>query len=227
MATGTPVVMVLLTGRPYAIDWALDAEPRPGAVLQAFFPGEEGAPAIAVDPRGRDHPERATAGLAPALRRVAAVLVPASDPGRPERDHEREQRTRCGRSASGSRTPRSRTPTSSVDATARTDDAFTVSVRVRNDGSRAGTDVVQLYARDVYASVTRPVAQLLGYARVALDAGQEAVVEFDVPTARLAFTSRGGERIVEPGAIRLWVGAVVRRSRDDRRGRAHRDPFTS
>ncbi len=110
-------------------------------------------------------------------------------------------------SASGCRTRRSRTATSVSEATPATDDAFAVSVRVRNEGSRAGTDVVQLYARDVYASVTRPVAQLLGYARVSLEAGQEAVVEFDVPTARLAFTSSAGERIVEPGAIRLWVGA--------------------
>ena len=93
VATGTPVVMVLLTGRPYAIDWALDAETAPRAVLQAFFPGEEGAPAIASILSGEIDPERTPAGLAPPLRRIAAVLLPASDPRRPERDHEREQRT--------------------------------------------------------------------------------------------------------------------------------------
>ena len=65
---------------------------------------------------------------------------------------------------------------------------------------------MQLYARDVYASVTRPVAQLLGYLRVALEAGDEATVEFDVPATRLAFTGRAGDRIVEPGTIELWVG---------------------
>lgn len=78
---------------------------------------------------------------------------------------------------------------------------------MRNDGDRTGTDVVQLYARDVFASVTRPVAQLVGYTRITLDAGQEAVVEFDVPTTRLAFTGRDGRRIVEPGEVELWVGA--------------------
>jgi beta-glucosidase len=80
------------------------------------------------------------------------------------------------------------------------------SVHVRNTGARAGSDVVQLYGRDVYASVTRPVAQLLGYARVFLEPGQEAIVDFDVPTTRLAFTGRSGRRIVEPGAVELWVG---------------------
>src|SRR5690606_39635053 len=59
VATGTPVVMVLVTGRPYAIDWALDSETSPAAVLQAFFPGEAGGTAIAevitgaVSPSGR------------------------------------------------------------------------------------------------------------------------------------------------------------------------------
>lgn len=83
---------------------------------------------------------------------------------------------------------------------------FTVSVRVTNTGDRAGADVVQLYARDTVASVTRPVAQLLGYARVALDAGESAVVELHVPTTRLAFSDRTMTRIVEPGAVELWVG---------------------
>ena len=65
---------------------------------------------------------------------------------------------------------------------------------------------MQLYARDVHASITRPVAQLLGYHRVALEPGEEAVVRFEVPTARLAFTGLHHERIVEPGRVDLWVG---------------------
>jgi hypothetical protein len=53
---------------------------------------------------------------------------------------------------------------------------------------------------------TRPVAQLLGYQRVTLEAGEDAVVSFTVPTARLAFTGLRHERIVEPGRVELWVG---------------------
>ena len=83
---------------------------------------------------------------------------------------------------------------------------FSARVRVRNTGTRAGADVVQLYARDRFASVTRPVAQLVGFARVELEPGEEATVRFQVPPTRLAFTGRDGRRVVEPGAIELWVG---------------------
>jgi len=85
-------------------------------------------------------------------------------------------------------------------------DTFTAQVRVHNAGERAGADVVQLYARDLYASVTRPVAQLLGYRRVALEPGESVVVRFQVPTTRLAFSDRSMVRIVEPGEVELWVG---------------------
>jgi hypothetical protein len=85
-------------------------------------------------------------------------------------------------------------------------ESFTATVEVRNTGDRDGTDVVQLYARDVQGSVTRPVAQLLGYLRLDLAAGETAEVTFTVPTSRLAFTDLRYRRIVEPGAVELWVG---------------------
>jgi beta-glucosidase-like glycosyl hydrolase len=206
LATGTPVVLVLLTGRPYAIDWALDAHGAPSAVVQAFFPGEEGGPALArvlsgaVNPSGRlpvSLPRAAGAQpysyLHPILGGPNEITSASSAPVRP---------FGFGLSYTAF-THRDLDVAADVPAGG----AFRASVRVRNDGDRAGTDVVQLYARDVFASVTRPVAQLVGYTRITLDAGQEAVVEFDVPTTRLAFTARDGRRIVEPGRVELWVGA--------------------
>ena len=65
---------------------------------------------------------------------------------------------------------------------------------------------MQLYGRDVVASVTRPLAQLLGYARVSLEAGESATVRLTVPTTRLAFTDRQLRRVVEPGTVELFVG---------------------
>jgi len=76
-----------------------------------------------------------------------------------------------------------------------------------NTGERRGADVVQLYARDVVGSVTRPSAQLLGYRRVDLEPAESVVVRFTVPTTRLAFADRRMRRIVEPGDVELWVGA--------------------
>ncbi|PPG30325.1 glycoside hydrolase family 3 N-terminal domain-containing protein [Rathayibacter sp. AY2B9] len=205
VATGTPVVLVLLTGRPYAVGWALDGPSAPAAVLQAFFPGEEGAGAIAgvvsgrVDPSGHlpvSLPRSAGAQpfsyLHPILGGPSDVTSADSTPVRP-----------FGHGLSYTHFARTEL---AVDESAPTDGSFTATVRVRNTGERAGTDLVQLYARDVFASVTRPVAQLLGYARVALEPGEEAEVRFEVPAARLAFTGREGVRIVEPGRVELWVG---------------------
>ena len=205
VATGTPTVLVLLTGRPYAIAWALDGETAPAAVLQAFFPGEEGGTAIArvlsgaTAPSGRlpvSLPRSAGAQpysyLHPVLGGPSEVTSVDPTPARPfgfglaYTTFEHADLRVSGPVVAGG--------------------AFEATVRVRNTGDRAGTDVVQLYANDVVASVTRPVAQLLGYERVDLAPGEEAVVTFRVPTALLAFSDRRLVRVVEPGEIRLWVG---------------------
>jgi beta-glucosidase len=205
-ATGTPVVMVLLTGRPYAIGWALEGGGGPRAVLQAFFPGEEGGTAVAgvlsgrVGPSGRlpvSLPRSAGAQpytyLHPILGGPSDVTSADSTPLRPfgyglgYTTFAHDELT--------------------VEPQVTTDGTMHASVRATNTGGRAGDDVVQLYGRDVYASVTRPVAQLLAYRRVSLAPGESAVVRFAVPTARLAFSDRSMTRVVEPGEVQLWVGA--------------------
>src|SRR5699024_8905308 len=73
-------------------------------------------------------------------------------------------------------------------------------------GDRAGVEVVQLYLHDPYASVVRPVQRLIGFARVPLAAGEAARVSFEVHPDLTSFTTAGGRRIVEPGAIELGFG---------------------
>jgi hypothetical protein len=212
VATGTPVVLVLVTGRPYAVGWALDGvstgstNEKPAAVLQAFFPGEEGGPAIAdvltgaVNPSGRlpvSLPRTSGAQpysyLQPLLGGPSEVTSTDPTPARP-----------FGFGLSYTSFAYSAlTASESVGAGS----AFEVRVRVTNVGPLAGTDVVQLYGRDLLGSVVRPVSQLLGYARVPLEAGESAVVRFTVPTTRLAFTDRSLTRIVEPGDVEVWVAA--------------------
>jgi beta-glucosidase len=203
LATGTPVVLVLVTGRPYAVGWALD---QCAAVVQAFFPGEEGAVAIAgviggrINPSGRLPVSLPRSGgsqpytyLHPALGGRSSVSNLNPEPTRP-----------FGFGLSYTSFAHDGLQVSSP--TVPTDGQIEVSVRVANTGSRAGADVVQLYGHDPVASITRPVAQLLGYARVQLEPGEARVVQFAVPTSRVAFSGRDLVRAVEPGAIDLWVG---------------------
>ena len=202
LATGTPVVLVMLTGRPYAVDWALG---RCAAAVQAFFPGEEGGTAIAgllsgrVNPSGRlpiSMPRSAGAQpytyLHPALGGDGDVTNLSTVPTLP-----------FGHGLSY--TTFTHTDLR-VAPGATTDGGLAVTVTVTNTGGRTGADVVQLYGHDVVASVTRPVAQLLGYHRVELAPGQSVDVELVVPAQRLAFTDRSGRRVVEPGELRVWVG---------------------
>jgi hypothetical protein len=92
------------------------------------------------------------------------------------------------------------------DAEVPTDGEFDACVRVRNTGSSAGEEVVQLYLHDVLAQVVRPVRQLAGFARVRLEPGEAMDVRFSVHADRTAFTGRDLTRIVEPGDVEVLVG---------------------
>jgi len=210
LATGKPVVLVLLTGRPYSIGWALDAGSdagarRPGAVLQAFFPGEEGGSALAGVISGRVNPSgrlpvslpRSTGSqpysyLHPILGGTSEVTSTDSTPLRS-----------FGFGLSYTTFAHELV---SVDRAVEAGGTFRAVVTVTNTGSVTGSDVVQLYGHDVLGSVARPTAQLLGYHRVTLAPGESATVTFDVPTTRFAFSDRKLVRIVEPGDVEVWVG---------------------
>ncbi len=207
LATGTPVILVLLTGRPYAVGWALE---RCAAVLQVFFPGEEGAGAIAgvlsgrVNPSGHlpvSMPRSAGAQpysyLHPLLGGDSDVTNLSSVPTRP-----------FGYGLSYTRFDYSGF---AADEGVPTDGSITAAVTVANTGDRRGATVVQLYGRVHRAPVTRPIAQLLGYLRVELDPGESRRVEFSVPTTRLAFSDRDYRRVVHPGDLDLWVGNAATR----------------
>lgn len=207
VASGTPVVMVLLTGRPYAIDWALDGEDaRPGAVLQAFFPGEGGGLAVADLVAGRATPSgrlpvslpRSSGAqpysyLHPILGGPSDVTSTDSTPLRPF--------------GFGLSYTSFEYADLEVDARVPAGGTFSAAVTVTNTGDVAGADVVQLYGHDVQGSVTRPVVQLLGYARVELQPGESRRVTFAVPTTRFAFSDRRMVKVVEPGDVEVWVGS--------------------
>ncbi len=88
----------------------------------------------------------------------------------------------------------------------RVGDSLTVSVDLVNVGSRAGTEVAQLYVRDLVGSVTRPVRELKGFQRVALEPGESRRLSFELHTDDLAFYGRDNRLRVEPGEFHVWVG---------------------
>ncbi|KUN47190.1 beta-glucosidase [Streptomyces olivochromogenes] len=204
LASGTPVVLVVLSGRPYALGrWA----DRCAAVVQAFFAGQEGGPAVAGVLSGRVNPS----GRLP-------VSVPRERAGQPW-TYLAPPLGQRGEASNLDPTPLfpfghglSYTTydwqTPSVDDTAfPTDGETTLRLTVRNTGERAGTEVVQLYLHDPVGKVARPVARLVGYARVPLEAGASAEVHFTVPADLAAYTGPDGDRIVEPGELELRLGA--------------------
>ena len=201
--TGTPAVLTLLAGRPYALGRATT---EAAGILEAFFAGEEGAPAIAGVLSGRVNPSGrlpvsipSTPGAQPTTY-LAAPLAQANDVSNVDP---------TAAFAFGHGLGYTTFDWESFecdDEVTTTDGATSVRLRVRNTGDRAGTEVVQLYLHDPVASVVRPVQRLIGFARVDLEAGAACDVWFTVPADLASFTSRSGERIVEPGDLVLSVG---------------------
>ncbi len=204
LATGTPLVVVVVSGRPYALGELAGR----AALVQAFMPGEEGGAAVAGVLSGRVQP----GGKLP-------VQIPRRIGGQPST----YLQPPLGSPESAGISPLDPTPlfpfgyggsytTFTVedlrlDATEiGTDGEFGATVRVRNTGGRAGDEVVQLYLRGVLARVVRPVRQLAGFARVRLEPGEARDVRFRVHADRTAFTDLDLTRVVAPGELEVQVG---------------------
>lgn len=200
LETGVPTVLVVLSGRPYALgDYAAAT-----GVVQAFFPGADGAAAVAgilsgrVSPSGRlpvqipRTPGASTTYLQPPLgRHNAGITVADPSPLYPF----------------GFGITRGRISYESIDvaSAAPTGGDVEVSAVIRNDGE-AAVEVVQLYASFPVGVIVRPAVQLVGFARVEVPAGGRRRVRFLLPAAMLAATGADGVLAVEPGVVELAVG---------------------
>ncbi|MPY56119.1 glycosyl hydrolase [Streptomyces spongiae] len=203
LATAQRAVLVVVSGRPYAIGRHARAA---DATLQAFFPGEEGAVAIAGVLSGRVNP----CGHLP-------VQIPGDAAGQPGTYLAPPLALKSDGVSNIDPTPAfpfghglsyTTFEIGDVDveeAVVAVDATITVRATVSNTGDRAGTLVPQLYLTDPVASVTRPVRQLIGFTRVDLTAGESRAVEFEVHTDMTSFTGTDLRRRVEPGAITLTV----------------------
>jgi len=203
LAAGTPVIVVVLAGRPYALGAAADDA---AAVVYAFLAGQRGAQAVAevltgvVNPSGR-----------------LPVSVPRHSGGlpatylSPKLGHRSEVSSVDTTPAFPFGHGLTYTTFEWSDATVAgdtwpVDGEVAVGVTVRNTGDRAGTEVVQLYLHDPVAQTTQPVVRLIGYQRLPLEPGEAARVTFTVPADLASFTGLAGKRIVEPGEVELRFG---------------------
>jgi len=205
-ATGKPVVVLLLNGRPLAISRIAETVP---AILEGFYLGQEGGTAVGEVLFGEYNP----GGKLPISFPRATGQIPVHYGRKPTSfrsylDLTREPLFAFGHGLSYT--------TFKVDAVKVTPDKIgpageaTVTVEVSNTGTRAGDEVVQLYIRDRVASASRPVKELRGFERVALAPGERKTVTFKVGPAALRFTDEHMNRVVEPGLFDLMVGGSSR-----------------
>jgi len=199
-----PVLLVVCSGRPYALG---TAPRRAAGIVQTFFPGEEGGPALAGVLSGRVNPS----GRLP-------VGIPTTPYGQPWTYLSQKLALASEVSnldptpaypfgAGGGYTTFRWSDLEVSDRSLATDGAVSIALTIENTGARPGTEVVQLYLHDPAASVTRPVVRLVGFARVDVEPGAAARVRFEVPAAVTSFVGPDLERIVEAGAIELRLGA--------------------
>jgi beta-xylosidase len=199
LSAGARVVLVVVSGRPYAI--GRHAE-RAAATIQAFLPGQAGAGAIAgvisgrVEPSGRLPVQIPGDGSAQPGTYLAPPLALRSD-GISNIDPSPAFPFGHGLAYT---TFEIDEPTCSDDEVG-TDGEVVIRSTVRNTGSRAGTCVPQLYMSDPQAEVTRPVRQLIGFTRVRLEPGESAEVSFRVHADLTAYTDRSLRKRVDSGRI--------------------------
>ena len=225
--TGKPVIAVILAGRPLTLTNIVD---QVDAILYAWHPGTMGGPAIADLLFGIDSPSGKLPATFPRMVGQIPIYYSQKNSGKPpSRDNivhiddidTRAPQTSLGMSAFHLDThftplfafghglsytefdyQHIRVSASEIGL----GDTVTVSAELTNRGDVAADEVVQLYVRDLVASITRPVKELKGFRRVRLEPGQTITIDFDLHTNDLAFFGRDNQPTVEPGVFHAWMG---------------------
>ena len=222
-ATGTPVVLVLMNGRPLILEWAAEHVP---AIVEDWFLGVESGNATAevlfgdVNPSGRLpvtfprsvgqiplYYNHRNTGRPPAADKFTSKYIDVPVTPRYPFGYGLSYTTFAYRDLKVA----FRTATGSRDLQAGPvrlgpTDTLSVVVTVANTGTREGTEVVQLYVRDEVASVARPVRELKGFSRVTLKPGEARRIELRLAARDLSFYGLDMKRTVEPGTFRVFVG---------------------
>jgi len=210
-ATGTPVVLVLMNGRPLILEWASDHVP---AIVETWFLGIEAGNATADVLFGDVNPSGRLPVTFPRVLGQVPIYYNRRNTGRPPDPNNKY----TSKYIDVPVTPRypfgfglSYTTFSYGNlklstARARVSDTVTATVTVTNSGTREGTEVVQLYVRDMVASVSRPLRELKAFKRVTLKPGESRAVDLRIALRDLWFYGLDMKPVVEPGTFRVYVG---------------------
>ncbi|MFG4004183.1 glycoside hydrolase family 3 protein [Flavobacterium aquidurense] len=200
--TGTPVICVLLNGRPLSTNWISENIP---AVIEGWFPGELGGRAVADVLFGDYNP----GGRLPVTVPKSVGQLPIYYNQKPSAIHKYVSESEhplytFGYGLSYTKFEYSNLKISSPAIKA--DGELKVSVDVKNTGNLDGDEVVQLYLHDKYSSVTTPAKTLKGFKRLPIKKGATATVEFTLTPDELSIWNREMKRVVEPGDFEVMVG---------------------
>ncbi|MCK4751857.1 MAG: glycoside hydrolase family 3 C-terminal domain-containing protein [Planctomycetes bacterium] len=210
-ATGKPVIVVLFSGRPLSISWLKENIP---AILLAWHPGVQGGNAVADILFGDYNPSGKLTTTFPRTVGQVPIYYNHKNTGRPPREKDRY----TSRYIDISWTPLfpfgyglSYTTFEYKNLKVNPNkivlgQPITVTIDVQNTGERAGEEVVQLYIRDLVASVTRPVKELKGFRKISLKPKQKKKVSFTITSEQLSFCNQEMKFVTEPGDFKIWVG---------------------
>jgi beta-glucosidase len=209
--TGTPTVVVLINGRPLAIRYIAEHVP---AVIEAWVCGEKGGQAVAEILFGDYNPSGRLSVTIPRHAGQLPVYYNAKKSkrywikegwGHPYADLEPTPLYPFGHGLSYTKFEYGNMQLSAKEISQK--GTIKVSVDIKNTGSRAGKEVVQLYLQDVISSVSTPVKELKGFAKIELEPGQKKTVTFELTPEHLALYNKSLERVVEAGQFKVFLGS--------------------
>jgi beta-glucosidase len=202
--TGTPVIVVLYGGSAVVMESWLDSV---AAVVEAWYPGEQGGPAVTDLLLGDYNPSGRLPITFPQSEGQLPLVYNHKPTGRGDDYLDRTGAPRFPFGFGLGYTTFSYDSIRVVPAEIAAGDSAVVTVQVRNAGQRAGEEVVQLYLRDDLASVAQPVRALRGIQRVSLAAGATKTVRFVIGPREMQLLNREMRWVVEPGTFRVMIGA--------------------
>lgn len=199
-ATGKPLVLVLLSGSAVSVNWA---DKNADAILQAWYPGEEGGNAVADVIFGNYNP----GGRMPLTTYISAKDIPPFEDytmtGKTYRYFSGTPLYEFGYGLSYTTFKYSNLTTPKK---IKTNENMKVTVEVQNTGKSDGDEVVQLYVKSLDAKVPVPIHSLQGFKRVFLKAGEKKTVEFELKPEQLSIINNDNRRIVAPGKMQVFAG---------------------